>query len=167
MSQRPLLFGLILVGGLLAAGCTSEGSYRLVWTMCSTPELPCPDSAPEPAAAGCGAHGVDGVRITGGSAEGDSEDIVAVCSAGEIVRKRPVGRWNLVVHQVDIRGAQINVADQNIADVVIAEDAVTDTLPVVVLQPRPQCDDDVDNDRDGRVDIADPECAGDTMGATE
>ena len=156
MSQRPLLFCLILVGGLLAAGCTTEGSYRLAWTF-----------ADAPAAAGCGAHGVDGVRITGGSSEGDGEDIVAVCSAGEIVRKRPVGRWNLVVHQLNVRGAMINVPDQNFPDVVITEDAVTDVLPVVMLEARPQCGDDVDNDRDGRVDIADPECEGDPLGATE
>ena len=38
---------------------------------------------------------------------------------------------------------------------------MTDVLPVVVLEARPQCDDEVDNDRDGRVDIVDPECAGD------
>ena len=61
----------------------------------------------------------------------------------------------------------LNVPDQSIADVVIAEDAVTDVLPVVVLEARPQCDDGVDNDRDGRLDIDDPECAGDPMGATE
>ena len=157
MSQRPLLFSLILLGGTFAAGCTTEGSYRLAWMFAND----------EPAAAGCGAHGVDGVRITGGNSDGDSEDIVAVCSAGEIVRTRPVGRWNLVVHQVDVRGTAINVPDQSIADVVIAEDAVTDVLPVVVLEARPQCDDGVDNDRDGRLDIDDPECAGDPMGATE
>jgi len=156
MSQRPLLFSLILFGGTLAAGCTPQGSYRLAWTF-----------ADAPAAAGCGAHGVDGVRITGGNTDGDGEDIVAVCSAGEIVRERPVGRWNLVVHQVDVRGAQISVPDQSFMDVVIAEDAVTDVLPVVVLEPRPQRDDDVDNDRDGRLDIDDPQCAGDPMGATE
>ena len=157
MSQRPLLFSLILIGGTFAAGCTTEGSYRLAWMFAND----------EPAAAGCGAHGVDGVRITGGNTDGDSEDIVAVCSAGEIVRTRPVGRWNLVVHQVDVRGAQINVPDQNISDVVIAEDAVFDVVPAVVLEARPQCDDGVDNDRDGRLDIDDPECAGDPMGATE
>ena len=156
MSQRPLLVGLILVSGLLAAGCTTEGSYKLVWMF-----------ADAPAAAGCGAHGVDGVHITGGSAEGDGEDIVAVCSAGEIVRKRPVGRWNLVVHQVNVRGAMINVPDQSFPDVVITEAAVTDVLPEVVLEARPECGDDIDNDRDGRVDIADPECGGDPLGATE
>ena len=160
MSQRPLLLSLILhltlLGGTFAAGCTTEGSYRLAWTF-----------ADAPAAAGCGAHGVDGVHITGGNTDGDSEDIVAVCSAGEIVRKRPVGRWNLVVHQLDVRGVKINVPDQSIADVVITEDAVTDGLPVVVLEARPQCGDGVDNDRDGRLDIVDQDCAGDPMGPTE
>jgi hypothetical protein len=160
MSQRPLLFSLILVGGMLAAGCTTEGSYRLAWMFANY----------EPAAAGCGAHGVDGVHITGGSMEGDSEDIVAVCSAGEIVRKRPVGRWDLVIHQVDVRGAAINVPDQRIPDVVIAEDAVFDVVPAVVLEARHQCADGVDNDRDGRLDIEDPDCEGypaDPMVTTE
>jgi hypothetical protein len=157
MSQRPLLFSLILIGGVLAAGCTTEGSYRLAWMFAND----------EPAAAGCGAHGVDGVHITGGNTDGDSEDIVAVCSAGELVRTRPVGRWNLVIHQVDVRGAAINVPDQNIADVVISEDALTDVLPAVVLEARPQCDDRVDNDGDGRLDIEDLDCAGDPMGTTE
>jgi hypothetical protein len=156
MSQRPLLLSLILVGGTLAAGCTTEGSYRLSWTF-----------ADAPAAAGCGAHGVDGVSITGGNTAGDSEDIVAVCSAGEIVRTRPIGLWNLVVHQVDVRGVRINVPDQRIADVTIAEDAVTDVVPAVVLEARAQCEDGVDNDRDGRLDTDDPECAGDPLGPTE
>jgi len=157
MSQRPLLFSLILIGGTLAGGCTTEGSYRLSWMFAND----------EPAAAGCGAHGVDGVHITGGNTAGDGEDIVAVCSAGEIVRKRPIGTWNLAVHQVDVRGAQINVPDQSIVGVVIAEDAVIDVGSAVVLEARPQCDDGVDNDGDGRLDTDDPECLGDPMGATE
>jgi hypothetical protein len=59
------------------------------------------------------------------------------------------------------------VPDQSVSDVVISEDTVTDVVPAVVLEARPQCDDEVDNDRDGRVDIVDPDCGGDPMGATE
>jgi hypothetical protein len=156
MSQRPLLLSLILVGGTLAAGCTTEGSYRLAWTF-----------ADAPAAAGCGAHGVDGVHITGGNMAGDSEDIIAVCSAGEIVRTRPIGTWSLVVHQLDVRGVQITVPDQRTADFMIAEDARTDVDPAVVLEARPECADGVDNDGDRRLDTDDPDCTGDPMGPTE
>jgi hypothetical protein len=31
----------------------------------------------------------------------------------------------------------------------------------VVLTPRPECSDGVDNDGDGRVDVDDPDCMGD------
>jgi hypothetical protein len=148
---------LALAAGALAAGCGPEGSYRLTWEFAV-------GDVREPAATGCGAHGVDGIRITGGNTEGEGEDVVALCSRGEIVRGRPVGRWSLVVHQLDARGAQINVPDKSVEDVVIEEDALTDGLPVVVLDVRPECDDDVDNDRDGRVDIDDPECTADPAG---
>lgn len=146
----------LVAGGLLAAGCGAEGSYRLTWAF---------EQVQEPPASGCGAHGVDAIRITGSNTEGDGEGVVALCSRGEIVRELPVGRWTLTVTQLDVRGADIDL--QTLPEFAIEEDRVKDDLDVVILETRAQCDDDVDNDSDGRVDIADPECAGDPAGESE
>jgi hypothetical protein len=165
MSQRPLLLCLILVGGALAAGCGAEGSYRVGWEFVITDPMTSEPIAWEPASVGCGLHGVDGVGFSGGNGAGDSENIVAVCSAGEIVRKLPIGRWSLIVHQLDARGVVI-IADQPVPEFDIGEDALVD-LGVLPLNVRTQCTDGIDNGGDGQVDIDDPDCSGDPMDNTE
>jgi hypothetical protein len=57
----------LLAGGALAAGCGAEGSYQLSW------RFKYGEDTYAPAATGCGLHGVDGIRITGGNNDGDSE----------------------------------------------------------------------------------------------
>ena len=58
-----------------------------------------------------------------------------------------------------LRGAQVDVT------VTVGELV---TVPGSVFLPRlPECSDGVDNDRDGRVDLDDPDCAGDAEGEHE
>jgi hypothetical protein len=122
----------------------------------------------------CGLHGVDSIRVIGSNAEGERDDFTALCTNGELVRSVPVGTWTFSVRQVDVRGEPADMLDSAgepvlpMAAAVIADDATVWLDPdIVELTPRPECRDRVDNDCDGRVDLDDPECAGDANGATE
>ena len=159
-----------LAGGFLVAGCADHGSYRVSWSFTDATS----------AQAGCGAHGVDGIRVTGASTQGDGEDVVTLCAIGEFTHGVPIGNWTFTVHQLDVRGRPIDVPqlddqgqpvlDANgyptfvpdpTATATIAKDATVNLYPdAVVLAPRPECSDGVDNDCDGRIDLDEPECAG-------
>ena len=151
--RRSWLWMLCLAGGLSAAGCTDHGSYTLSWKF--------PD---DEASRGCGLHGVDAIRVTGANTEGDHEHVIAVCSDGQLSHSVPVGSWTFNVNQLDVRGRPIEVFDADGAPVpapmpaaVIAEDASVTFEPVELI-PRPTCADGVDNNRNGRVDLDDPDC---------
>jgi hypothetical protein len=166
---RSWLRALFLAGGLAAGGCTDEGSYELKWVFAGDDE---------PVSAGCGAHGVDSIRVTGTSTEGDGESVTALCTDGQLAHTVAVGTWTFAVHQLDVRGTPIVVyqldadgqpvldANNNpvpvpdpTATAAIAEDATVPVDPApVVLTPRPECSDGIDNDRDGRVDLDDLDC---------
>lgn len=159
-----------LAGGLLVAGCTDHGSYKVSWTF----------TGGQAASDGCGAHGVDAIRVTGASVEGAGEDVVTLCADGAFTHGVPTGNWTFTIHQLDVRGGPISVPqldDQGqpvldgngyptfvpdpTATATIAKDATVELDPaMVVLTPRPECSDGVDNDRDGRIDLDDPDCAG-------
>ena len=135
---------------------------------------------PAAAEAGCGAHGVDAIRVTGASTQGDGEDVVALCAIGEFTHGVPIGNWSFTIHQLDVRGRAIDVPqlddqgepvlDANgyptlvpdpTATATVAKDATVDLDPgMVVLTPRPECSDGIDNDCDGRVDLDDPRVRG-------
>jgi hypothetical protein len=158
-----------LVGGFLVAGCADHGSYRVSWSFTDK-------SAP----AGCGAHGVDAIRVTGASTQGDGEDVVTLCAIGSFTHSVPIGNWTFTIHQLDAHGRPIDVPqlddqgqpvlDANgyptlvpdpTATATVATDALVDLDPAMVaLTPRPECSDGVDNDCDGRIDLDDPQCAG-------
>lgn len=157
---------LCLAGGLWAVGCTDYGSYSLSWTF---PPVE-PAGTDELAATGCGKHGVDSLRVTGMSTEGDGEDVTTLCAAGSFAHSVPVGSWTFTVQQLDVRGRPITPTDAQgypvpdpTAAATIATDRDTPLYPDgLVLTPRPACDDGVDNDGDRRVDhddLVDPECA--------
>jgi hypothetical protein len=183
---RPWARIACLAGGLSALGCTAHGSYKVTWTFTD-----------ESAAAGCGAHGVDAIRVTGASAQGDGEDVVTLCTntianpdgtrtdSGVFTHGVPVGNWTFTIHQVDVRGRQIDVPqlddqgqpvlDANgyptlvpdpTATATVVEDMTVDLEPVT-LTPRPECNDGVDNDGDGRIDLDDDTCAGNLNTAME
>ena len=149
---------LCLAGGLWAVGCTDYGSYSLTWRF-----------APyEPANTGCGLHGVDSLRLTGMSTEGDGEDVTTLCAPGGFAHSVPVGTWTFTVQQLDVRGRPISPTDAQgypVPDPTATASVAADTdtkldPPEIVLTPRPACADGVDNDVDGRVDLDDPECDG-------
>lgn len=167
------------VAALTAVGCQKTGGYTLTWSFETAGDAP----------AACGAHGVDGIRVTGASAEGDGEDVTAVCAApGGLTHGVPVGTWTFMVHQLDVRGREIvvfqldadgkPVVDQynqmvpvpnpTTAPTPIGQDA-TVTLDPVMLAARPACSDGVDNEPepDGRVDLDDPDCGNNPFGTTE
>jgi len=157
-----------LAGGFLVAGCTDNGSYHVSWSFTDG----------KTAQAGCGAHGVDAIRVTGASTQGDGEDVVTLCALGEFTHGVPIGNWTFTIHQLDVRGRAIDVPqlddqgqpvlDANgypilvpdpTAPATVAKDATVDLDPIM-LTPRPECSDGVDNDCDGRIDLDDPQCAG-------
>jgi hypothetical protein len=151
---------LCLAGGLWAVGCTDYGSYSVSWEFVGDVE---------PTHVGCGQHGVDSLRLTGMSTEGDGEDVTTLCAPGSFAHSVPVGTWTLTVQQLDVRGRPITPTDAQgyqvpdpTASFTIATDTETQLDPPIMLTPRPPCDDGVDNDGDGRVDLddlIDPECA--------
>jgi hypothetical protein len=158
---------LCLAGGLWAVGCTDYGSYSVSWMFPPA----APDEPGELPNTGCGQHGVDSLRLTGMSTEGDGEDVTTLCALGTFSHSVPVGTWTLTVQQLDVRGRPISPKDAQgypvpdpTATARVAADTDTPLDPrVIVLTPRPACDDGVDNDRDGRVDLDDldgPECPG-------
>jgi len=154
-----------LAGGLAAAGCTDHGSYHVGWNF----------GADAPAGIGCGHHGVDSIRVTGTSTQGDSDDIITLCAPGDLTHEVPVGDWTLTLHQLDVRGRPIVPNDDQgqpvpdpTATVTVLKDKPTDTDPsAVTLAPRPACSDGIDNDCDGRVDLDDDDCTGDLNTAKE
>jgi hypothetical protein len=169
--RRSLLRVLCVAGGVAAAGCADHGTYTLKWTFIGGTDP----------AIDCGKHGVDSVRVIGMNTGGDGETFAALCTDGGVTHSVPVGNWTLGVHQVDVRGlpiAPLTLDDQGqvvldadghpipAPDPTATGDVAKDrTMPLdpepVVLTPRPECSDGVDNDGDGRVDVDDPDCMGD------
>jgi len=152
---------LCLAGGLWAVGCTDYGSYRVSWTFAGDP----------PEEVRCGQHGVDSLRLTGMSTEGDGAEVTTLCTTAQpFSHSVPVGTWTFTVQQLDVRGTPIKPKDAQgyevpdpTATATIAVDTETPLDPPIVLTPRSACEDGVDNDGDGRVDLddlVDPECVG-------
>jgi len=162
--MRRSWFWMLCAAGALVAGCTDYGSYHVSWQFVGG----------EGARAGCGLHGVDSIRMVGTNTEGERDDFTALCAREELVHSVPVGTWTFSVHQVDVRGGPADMFDDSGAPVApMAVAVITDgaTVPldpeIIELTPRPACQDRVDNDRDGRVDLDDSACAGDANGASE
>jgi hypothetical protein len=163
---RSWLRVLCLVGGFSAAGCTDNGSYTVSWAFVG--------GSADSVSADCGFHGVDSIRVIGTSTDGDHDDVAALCPDGGLTRSVPVGTWTFAIHQLGVRGMQIdpNDADGNpaapMAGAVIQKDGPAAPLdPPPELTPRPVCSDGIDNDKDGRVDADDPDCITDPTSATE
>ena len=151
---------LLSIGGVAtAAGCTDHGTYQVAWQFVGG----------EPAQTGCGAHGVDSVRVIGSNTAGDTENFSVLCTPGLATHSVVVGTWTLAVHQVDVRGVAIDPVDPPMTSIDVVKDQLQPPDPLVPLEltPRPECSDGIDNDGDGRVDLDDPECAGDPNGAME
>ena len=157
------LAGLLGACWLGQAGCASEGTYQVRWTFT------------DPALAGfqpgdCGKHGVSAIAIAGRRDDGTLDSPEAACAPGIFKHRLPTGTWTLALAALGATGLH-DTADtgylHGTVTVTVAEDqlAGADQAPVV-LPPLPACQDGVDNDCDGRVDLDDPGCA-DANGLTE
>ena len=89
----------IAFAALTGVACQKTGGYTLTWSFETVGDAP----------AVCGARGVDAIRVTGSSTEGDGENVTAVCAAGGITHGVPIGTWTFMVHQLDVRGREIVV----------------------------------------------------------
>jgi hypothetical protein len=146
---------LLVLSALLftATGCGSNGQYQLSWSFTGAAFQP----------GDCGAFGVSAISIAGTNENGGTDNPIAPCAPGTFTRKLSAGTWTLVLTALDASGqvkapapsdrlrgqTTVPVEDDHLAD------AGTVTLP-----PLPQCDDGVDNDHDGRVDLDDADCLG-------
>lgn len=133
-----------------------------------------------PAARVCSAHGVFAVRVIGVNGDGTGDDVTVPCTAGRVARKVATGVWTIAVHALGADGrfkqpltasGEIPTGEPVMLHPLITAVEIADGATVgpidVVFVPQPECGDGVDNDRDGRVDLGDPDCAGLASGARE
>lgn len=164
-----LVFGLLAAGaGAVVTGCDNTGSYRLQWEF--APTLASGDSSF--ASGDCGRVGVSGIQITA-TKSGSQAQRVVPCALGFYDGHLDQGTWTLALVATDTAG-QVKDPTMAFLSGTTAMDAVeihtgeqAAPIPPVMLSPLPQCQDGVDNDMDGRVDLDDPDCAGDSTGNTE
>lgn len=167
---RLLVSLLSAAGALAAAGCAPEGSYQVTWGFVGA------GGQEELAPTGCGAHGVDAIRILGVSS-GGSHDLIAACTAGGATGSLTPGTWLFGIHALGLDGKfkepliegdemSTTILHAWLHDQTVPEDGRLD-LGQVWLTAQPECEDDVDNDRDGRVDSDDPSCPPTGTGETE
>jgi hypothetical protein len=156
-SVSGVLLAAALSGPCLTAGCSHDGDVEIPWQFAG----PSPDG--ESAQEGCGQHGVDSVFVTGSSDKGDGASFLAVCTAGALRRTVPAATWSFTLQPLDVHGNNVqpaDVPDGMTYPMPVSEGAVTQFPPISIV-PRAACADGIDNDRDGRVDLTDPDCGGD------
>src|SRR5260370_26092415 len=78
-----------------AAGCNSDGTYKLSWTFTGDGET---------SALTCARRGVFSIRVTGASAQGDHQDVEVPCAPGLVTRQVPAGTWTFTVLGLDREG---------------------------------------------------------------
>lgn len=161
--SRSLAPGLCAMAALAMAGCTQDGSYRVTWNFLATAD---PGAPVQSAAEGCGQHGVDAIFVTASDTNADGDQVLAICTLGQVNRPVPAGTWSIQLQAVDAQATLIGSIAPQMVSGVVADGAVIE-LGLVTLTPRPACDDGIDNDGDGRVDLDDPDCVGDPSGTHE
>jgi hypothetical protein len=157
--RRLSLWLLFAAGGIVTGGCASEGTYRLDWGFTS-------GGSEESASIGCGAHGVDSIKIEARGPEG-AQDAIVPCTDGATVRKILAATWGFNIHALGPDGGfkeplpmeGTNILHVFLPPLPIAADKET-YLSRILFEPQPACRDGVDNDRDGRIDTDDPQCDG-------
>jgi hypothetical protein len=163
MGRRIAVAESAILLGALCAGCGSDGTYMASWAFFAKPGATAQDDPKQPATAACGAHGVDAILVSAVNAGGDRHETTALCTRGVMSDGLGTGQWQFTFRQLDARGDVIplpeGMADpQRSGEIKSGEP--TD-LGEVIFAPRPACADGVDNDRDGRVDLSDPDCGDD------
>jgi hypothetical protein len=146
---------LCAAGSIAVGGCTHDGGFEVSWDFLEAA------GGHQSAANGCGAHGVDAILVTGSSTGGDGTSVIGLCTPGVLEHRIPAGVWTFELHTLDTRGRAIQPIDQPDGTTDAMEIKQGDTpqiFPTVTITPRPECEDGIDNDRDGRVDGDDPDC---------
>jgi hypothetical protein len=162
--------GLALAVALLTAACGTDGGYTVSWQFFASADATAEgDLTVEPSAA-CGPHGIDAILVTAVNADGAGHQTTGLCTAGTLIDGLATGQWQFRFQQIDFRGELIPPPD-GLSDpersATIAEGAPAMLDPIVTFAPRRACADGMDNDRDGRVDLDDPDCGGDPAGDSE
>jgi len=149
---------------LAVAGCAQDGTVNVTWDFLGT----------EPAASGCGQHGVDSMLLTGVDSGGDGLRQVFLCTPGQASASVKPGNWSVALAMLNYQGTLMeppatdaygNPTPDTTGMVQVSESVPGEVL--IHLTPVPACRDGVDNDRDGRVDLDDPDCQNNPDGASE
>jgi hypothetical protein len=165
----------LLVAAASAAlgGCNNSGSYRLDWQFRTQPVLTSDSTSPTFFQTGdCGLAGVSGIQIGAAHADGSGAVVVQVpCGVGFYDGGLDAGSWTFDLLGLDANGmpkdpsnAALHGQTTSLVEIHAGEKA--GPIPAIYLQPLPQCQDGVDNDLDGRVDLDDADCA-DASGTSE
>ncbi len=162
--MRKLLLVLVLTAIAGSAGCGPNGSYTLSWAIVG-------ESSAD--AFGCSSHGIDGIQVQAlhASTRDPANLVVFPCAPHFAEHKIDAGDYLLQVTPINARGERLvdprtGVAMAPVEVAVTVPSDGTVATETVELTPNPQCSDGVDNDRDGLVDLADPDC-GDALGESE
>jgi hypothetical protein len=162
MRTIPLVLVLAALAG--SAGCGPNGSYTLSWFIAGETRSD---------AYGCASHGVDGIQVQAlHAASGDPADLVIFpCAPHFGEHKMHGGDYVLQVTPINAHGDRLTdprtgvaIAPVEVAVTVPSDGTVTPDP--VTLTPNPACSDGVDNDGDGLIDLADPDC-GNALGESE
>jgi len=160
--MRGLLL-LAVMSGILA-GCGPDASYTLSWFVAGETRSD---------AYGCSSHGIDAIMVQAvHTSSGEPADVaIFPCAPHYATRKIHSGTYLLYVAPLNARGQRLVDPRTGVAreplevPVTIPEDGSLVVGPVTI-EPNPACSDGVDNDGDGLVDLADPDCQ-DALGASE
>ncbi len=168
---RARIHGLVLcllgVGAsAMLGGCNNNGSYRIDWQF-RTQALPMSDPTSLPRffqTGDCGLAGVSGIQIAAAHPDGSGRVVVGVpCGAGFYDGSLDAGSWTFDLLGLDASGMPKDPSNaalhgQTTSPVEIHAGEKAGPIPAIHLHPLPQCQDGVDNDLDGRVDLDDADC---------
>lgn len=152
-----------------AAGCGNDGTIDFTWTF---------EGGQAASALSCAERGVFSIWVTGHSTDGQGDTTEAACAAGMLKQSVPASTWSFTLLGLDRNGCYRGA--RQTADTVCrptdglgALSATSDPIAIAKDQtsrfaatfvPLPSCDDGVDNNGDGRVDLDDPLCQRDPNG---
>jgi hypothetical protein len=142
---------------LAVVGCTQNGTLNVTWDFLGT----------EPASSGCGQHGVDAILLSGTDNNGDGVSQTFLCPPGQASVSVKPGTWTVKLAMRRFDEMDIPPPGGTIPIGVAAVTASTPGSIRIHLNPVPACSDMVDNNHNGRVDLADPGCHGQAGGASE
>ena len=121
----------------------------------------------------CGLAGVSGIGIAATRSDAAQSTTAVPCALGFYDGSLDEGSWTLALVALDASGQPKEppgsglLRGQTASPVEIHTGEQAAPIPPIVLPPLPQCRDGVDNDLDGRVDLDDPDCAGNPDGPAE